>query len=395
MHKLTFTLKQHTPIIHFQHNQHGATLRATELKPKLDKFLIDNLDLTEIIQKDGKDIRVPKRNYANWFNNKKKLSLDYKVRITDSNSKDYFLPISFVSLKNKNATENCAKQALGLSNLNILAPCPYFANNEKISKEKWDEVNIAVQSQSFITVTIICFISELKNEIIKLFPDLLFTTNFGSRQNKGFGSYSVTKVNENKVTFIEKELYNYFEYVLKVNTKKDGDINYIFKTIDNLYKDIKNNGATKKSHLKDSQKETWEKEIVRDKLIENKQSKPLKLVLENSPKYIRAVLGLAEIYSYPHNDDKKVKIKNNPENKEEKDIITRYQSPLYFKVIENNIYILSNGVNPAILNESFIFEEGSPNNRIILKTPESFNDKDFFNYLTSNDNRLTLITPTT
>ena len=37
--KIKFTLKQHTPIIHFQSEQAGATLRATELKPKLDKFL--------------------------------------------------------------------------------------------------------------------------------------------------------------------------------------------------------------------------------------------------------------------------------------------------------------------------------------------------------------------
>ena len=37
--KVEFTLKQHTPIIHFQSEQAGATLRATELKPKFDRFL--------------------------------------------------------------------------------------------------------------------------------------------------------------------------------------------------------------------------------------------------------------------------------------------------------------------------------------------------------------------
>lgn len=41
MHKLTVTLKQHTPLIHFQHSQEGATLRASEVKPKLDKFIIE------------------------------------------------------------------------------------------------------------------------------------------------------------------------------------------------------------------------------------------------------------------------------------------------------------------------------------------------------------------
>ncbi len=39
--QITFTLKQHTPLIHFQHDQQGATLRATELKPKLDRFIIE------------------------------------------------------------------------------------------------------------------------------------------------------------------------------------------------------------------------------------------------------------------------------------------------------------------------------------------------------------------
>ncbi|HEC99336.1 MAG TPA: hypothetical protein ENN18_03005 [Proteobacteria bacterium] len=42
--ELIIKLKQHTPIIHFQHDQKGATLRATELKPKLDRY-IDKLSI--------------------------------------------------------------------------------------------------------------------------------------------------------------------------------------------------------------------------------------------------------------------------------------------------------------------------------------------------------------
>lgn len=41
MYQLNIQLKQHTPLIHFQHTQDGATLRATEVKPKLDCFLIE------------------------------------------------------------------------------------------------------------------------------------------------------------------------------------------------------------------------------------------------------------------------------------------------------------------------------------------------------------------
>jgi hypothetical protein len=38
MAKLIVKLEQHTPLIHFQHTQDGATLRATEFKPRFDKF---------------------------------------------------------------------------------------------------------------------------------------------------------------------------------------------------------------------------------------------------------------------------------------------------------------------------------------------------------------------
>ena len=43
MHTLKVTLKQHTPLIHFQHDQEGATLRASEVKPKLDRFILTRL----------------------------------------------------------------------------------------------------------------------------------------------------------------------------------------------------------------------------------------------------------------------------------------------------------------------------------------------------------------
>lgn len=41
--KLSYKLQQQTPLIHFQYNQSGATLRASEVKPKLDKFIISKL----------------------------------------------------------------------------------------------------------------------------------------------------------------------------------------------------------------------------------------------------------------------------------------------------------------------------------------------------------------
>ena len=41
--QLTYRLVQQTPLIHFQHSEKGATLRATEVKPKLDRFIAEKL----------------------------------------------------------------------------------------------------------------------------------------------------------------------------------------------------------------------------------------------------------------------------------------------------------------------------------------------------------------
>ncbi|WP_068690391.1 hypothetical protein [Culturomica massiliensis] len=46
MYRLEVKLKQHTPLIHFQWQQAGATLRASEVKPRLDRFILTKLGKT-------------------------------------------------------------------------------------------------------------------------------------------------------------------------------------------------------------------------------------------------------------------------------------------------------------------------------------------------------------
>ena len=57
---LKYELVQQTPMIHFQHNETGACIRASELKPKLDRFLIkkygrDKLENYFIDSTNGKE----------------------------------------------------------------------------------------------------------------------------------------------------------------------------------------------------------------------------------------------------------------------------------------------------------------------------------------------------
>ena len=85
MYKIEFTLKQHTPIIHFQHDQDGATLRATEVKPKLDRFIIEKLEKSGVNNIE-----------TGWFNNIEKKSLDYQMHITSDDIEIESFPVQSI-----------------------------------------------------------------------------------------------------------------------------------------------------------------------------------------------------------------------------------------------------------------------------------------------------------
>ena len=94
--KVEFTLKQHTPIIHFQSDQVGATLRATELKPKFDRFLINYV------------FKNDKKQYQEYLIDKDKNALNYKVKIEQDISKREEIPekgtLFFGNMKPKDIT---------------------------------------------------------------------------------------------------------------------------------------------------------------------------------------------------------------------------------------------------------------------------------------------------
>ena len=84
MHKLEIKLKQHTPLIHFQHDQDGATLRASEVKPKLDKYILRLLTPEEIGQGE-REGWIKSRNGKVW--------LDYKMTIEAREPRDVSMTV--------------------------------------------------------------------------------------------------------------------------------------------------------------------------------------------------------------------------------------------------------------------------------------------------------------
>ena len=87
MHTLTVELEQHTPLIHFQHDQYGATLRASEVKPKLDKFILTKLG--EGDYDTGKNIAKDR----GWLVGKgEHPALNYKIKIEAGHNHDIEIP---------------------------------------------------------------------------------------------------------------------------------------------------------------------------------------------------------------------------------------------------------------------------------------------------------------
>lgn len=369
MHKLEFTLKQHTPLIHFQHEQAGATLRATEVKPKLDQFIIEkllteqnvNFDFYEL-QEDGKERfinakEVFKRKsikpddeiqgkWVTWLLGKGKnehVALDYKISITAFDSiSELISEADKVPMYFGNMGEDYAERPMS-----------------RITSKK-------------VKISIFCLNELLKTSIKNIFPFFIARTNFGTRQNKGYGSFFFHEEDENG--FFTIDYYLRGSYCLKIRQNDWRNslfvINYYYQRLKsgvNYYYKDRNTGKAfthyTPSFLRDfmyfNQSVQWEKPWLKEKFF------PLSGNL-NNPKFARALLGLSPRFEF--------KNKPNPSNPKpatypqfdfgvdvKSETISRHKSPITFKPVMTEkgaeIYVLvEKRFWEPICNQPFKFE---------------------------------------
>jgi|GEM_PF-930244 len=147
MTKLTFILKQHTPIIHFQHEQLKPTLRASDMKPRLDRY---------IIEKKGGWKTIPKR----WrLISEEGQPLNYKMRI---------------EVKEKPQLWNIGNRNWGS-----------FFGNQKPNEDKYR----MIYYQSGVKLELLSFSDDLNEYICKNICGFLNSNTFGARQSKGYGFF--------------------------------------------------------------------------------------------------------------------------------------------------------------------------------------------------------------
>ena len=338
--KLTFKLKQHTPIIHFQHDQHGATLRATELKPKLDRFLIKKLGLTT----GTGDKEVPKDEYKSWFINqgKEHLALDYKVR---------------VDLINKN---------FRAGEVVLIPPV----------RDPWVlSEGVVVYITSFHT-TFLDLLRDNTGNPSKLLKEFFVLNNFGKRQSKGFGCFYTENTS---IDFVENTLKQFTLFKrnssLRFESYNDrNNPNYFYSNLISRdwyrLKSGKNHNGYEKSRIFNYLEENdlrWDKRWIKRqlKVLIDRRDLTYDLKYDTDPidinnrnswedegneeyRYGRAMLGLAEHYEFlTTNGNYKYQVIIDGGN------IERFKSPITFKIFDKDIYAYCHNVNDKIFNQTF------------------------------------------
>lgn len=366
-----FELKQQTPMLHFQYKESGACLRATEVKPKFDRFFIQYVKMTEKQRKSWLQI-----------GSNGEISTKLKMRFLASGDPELSHD------KDDNYPENEKKKP----EINQL----YFGNltskKEKYKKYK-ETIFYKNKKENKIKGTIICFQSDLLTIVKEFIPIFFLFQNFGTRQNKGFGSFTVTGKDEIKNIIRTVQKYKPTAYVLNYNKicnapdKRMEDIRLIY----NLMKSgINNTSYCKKNSdtnkLEKFPKDGSENQYYKGGIMRYYQEKGIdndkkfikttffpsgKTVTLQSPYFVRAVLGLPQ--SYEFNDNERTG-EITISHKE----IKRYASPIYFKIIDQWTFLYLKEMPTKLKDQTFYFKnkEGLEQKLII----PDFNIHDFMEW---------------
>ena len=364
--KEVYSLKQHTPLLHFQYKQDAATLRATELKPSLDHLVIERVSGLQ-----GEEAQNHFReNHSHWLvggGHNEHYALDYKIHIRARTKTEYLVSSSIPRYRREEYTRD---QILFISG------APFFADNEPIKNRKLEEARRGVMYEN-VELEITCLDELLMKHIRSALPALFTFHNFGLRQSKGFGCFSLSSTT--KQDFEDLLTLRYPKALLYEFKKSSPSLQQIFKKIDNEYKILKSGFAKDPSQLNEYFKENysieWEKPVIKRELVKGRGVPSGKdYSKDRKYQYIRALLGVAELYEFPR-DRKKINIKS-----AETDTIERMRSPLTFKVFDGTIYLLNEGIPDGIYGKQFCFSNGL--GCITLSTPSSdikFELDDFLN----------------
>lgn len=396
--QLRIQLMAQSPLIHFQASDkelRGVTLRASEVRPQLDRYIFRNIagiePGTEITESDilsRKKELIKHREYQGIFVNENKpdFALKYKMAIETAPNEQR----EIITLEKENSRYSAYK--------------PFFSNTGIKDPKKRLK---GVINNPFLIIT--CFNDNVRSLIKKYLEDFFLVTNFGTRQGKGFGSFILTgsgKDEKQIVTALKKNYgakkcyrmrllhrdpgrcyADYFDYIgsfaqfMKSGQsrsynnieKTDYVKGYIFqymlnKGIGNEKKWMKNNGISTKYYTKHPPKQEPEDMKV------------------SSYEYVRAMLGTQDNILYqdwkqkPLTGYMTISISDAEDAEKDDFLFERVPSPIFYKIIGNNIYIVAGRIPKKLFNHKFFFKgDVQHKSQTISKANEKQFDTD--NYL--------------
>jgi len=373
MFKLEFTLKQHTPLIHFQGNQEGATLRATEVKPKLDKFITQFIDINS------------NSDYLRWYQKTHdRISFNYKITIK---------PEGPITNKPINPNDNV----------------PFFFGHmgeEYLNNKKYLSFT---NHKVFITITSLCS-QKVNNEnllelISSIIPQFFLLNNFGTRQSKAYGSFYLhlddpLYVDPIQLNYeLSEEMQGYYCPISSNKNNHEERVKEIYEKLDLFYKALRsgiNNCFQNPNYYIKSllwlyyksiePNLKWEKRKIKEEFFKSHLAKQLidhEPVDLNTPLFangpnefaIKDLLGLSssEAWKIPYYSTITKLIQN----------VERFSSPLQFKIlnIEHQNFIVFIFINEPESENSLLSRQLTINDLLTMNYPNNFSYNGFLNYI--------------
>lgn len=398
MYTFKVKLKQHTPLIHFQWDQKGATLRASEVKPKLDRFILTRLGR----EKDSANYKEAKKLYDTkkisgafekledhergyWIAKSlgwlvgagEKPALDYRMKIVASQKNTSY--DDFIDVREKPDEK--------LENKNLAG---FFGNT--MSFEEFKNGTKDIKRISFcdkINLFIVSWDAELKEKITADIGEFFFYNNFGCRQNRGFGSFSVEGFHIGEpgclyfdLNYREGQFKKLFEGIDWFCRSLKGGLNIKAGTADKMY--FKSLMFEYAKQLKPS--EQWDKRTIRHRLFLNNE-KYIKILEkrqghegtlnyevklpEGRREYydFRDLLGLSTKQRWScYGCDVTKKVSYKDEKKESE--IERFNSPLLFKPLYTEegwrVYIIERKIPDVFLGAKVEVSNGEESVHLIV-----------------------------
>lgn len=341
--KCTVSLEQYTPMLHFQWREDGACLRASEVKPKLDRYVIQYLARRGFQPQD-----LP----ADWSdydkdNPKTHVALRYKMRFSATEKKVSSIahPLYFGDMgSNRGRIKEVCFEQLSMSLICL-------SENRIELPEPNGEVTLM--------------------DILKsLLPAFFATHCFGTRSNKGFGSLRVTSIEGDKCNEkcnlagllppnCEKAFYmtykktctsgySMLDNIYVISSLMKGGVQGRFKSQIHQFAHRENTGS--------------EKDYIKSRIIWRvTHTEDAGDIGFEKYAFYRALLGLTENYTFP-NIGRKVWV--NCADKE----IKRFPNPVVFKPDENGILVMVYSVPWKLRTAPFTFG----GTRGTIKPPQNF-----------------------